>query len=58
MAYYKAYQTKQRAQEVAAKIRKPGNTPRGYQYPIRVTVQPVKNPRDEWLWGVYYYQKY
>jgi len=57
MAYYRAYQEKQEAKEAATRIRKPGNTPRGYHYPISVTVQPVKNSRGEWLWGVYYYQR-
>lgn len=57
MAYYRAYSTKTEAEEVAVRIRKPGDIPRGYQYPISVTVQPVRNPRGQWLWGVYYYQR-
>ena len=57
MAYYRAYSTESEAKEAARKIRKPGNTPRGYQYPINVTVQPVRNSRGQWLWGVYYYQR-
>ena len=57
MAYFKSYQTKREAKEAATRIRKPGNTPRGYKYPISVTIQPVKNKRNQWLWGVYYYQR-
>lgn len=57
MAWYRAYKTKAEAKEAATRIRKPGNTPRGYKYPINVTVQPVRNARGQWLWGVYYYQR-
>ena len=57
MAYYKACQTKSEAAGVAAHIRKPGNTPRGYSYPINVVVQPVQNPAGEWLWAIYYFQR-
>jgi len=57
MAYYKACQSKSEAEDAATHIRKPGNTPRGYSYPINAVVQPVRNSRGQWLWGIYYYQK-
>ena len=57
MPYYRAYQSKEEAQEAATHIRKPGNSPRGYRYPLSVTVQPVKNACNQWLWAVYYYQR-
>ena len=57
MSYYKSYQTKEAAQEVASDLRKPGNAPRGYRYPISATVQPILNPRHQWLWAIYLYQR-
>ena len=57
MAYYRAYSTKPEAKEATKRIREPDNTPRGFHYPISVTIQPVKNADSEWLWAVYYYQR-